>query len=142
MFNIDEAESFAPDGGDGSDPLHAVLHVALASGDCPPPVASLIVEWARRDPIDAMVDARLLLRALKKDDGVDLDRKDVSKAARRAYADWTRDYSEAEAVANADRLAGVLTDWADAVLDEAIIDLREISGQRFGRVVASAGKRI
>lgn len=132
---LDEAASFVTANGDGSDPLHAVLHAALASGDCPPPVGALIVEWAGRDPIDAMVDARLLLRALT-DEGVDLDRKDVSKAARRAYADWTRDYSEAEAVANADRLAVVLTDWADAVLDEAIIDLREIAGRRQIRAVA------
>lgn len=135
MSAFDETASFTAANGDGSDPLHTVLHAALASGDCPPPVASLIVEWARRDPIDAMVDARLLLLALK-DDDVDLNRKDVSKAARRAYADWTRDYSEAEAVANADRLAVVLTDWADAVLDEAIIDLREISGRRQERAVA------
>lgn len=98
--------------------LHPVLHNALASGDCPPPVAGLIRDWGERDPVDAMSDARLVASALRGQ--TDLDRPEVSTVARRAYADFLRDYPGVESQVYADKLANVLTDWADTVLQEAI----------------------
>lgn len=102
---------------DGSTPLHRVLHDALAG--CEPRVAAVIRDWAHRDPVDAMMDARLLKRALT-DQAAKIDQLDVSHAARRAHADWMRDFSADQRDAQAVKLDQVMTEWADAVLDEAI----------------------
>ena len=99
--------------------LHPVLHAALASGACSPAVAAAIRDWGERDPIDAMVDARLLAKALRGDAGL-VDRPDTSRVARRAYLDWMRDFAQDERVSNAEQLAKILTEWADTVLHEAI----------------------
>lgn len=100
--------------------LHPVLHAALAAGDCSPHVAALIRDWGERDPIDAMQDARLLAQAFKASDAATVTLPDVSRVARRAYRDFMRHYGEAERIGNAEKLATVLTEWADAVLQEAI----------------------
>jgi hypothetical protein len=102
---------------DGSDALHPVLHAAL--GDVPPPVAALIRDWSHRDAVTAMLDARLLRQALTSAEA-DMLRPEVSPVARRAFADWIRDYNEVERVANADKLAAVMTEWADTVLEETL----------------------
>ena len=104
-------------------PAHPVLKAALTSGSCPPAVAELIRDWGERDPVDAMHDARLLLRAIR--DGDDLDRTDVSRAARRAHHDFTKHYSMVEGVAYASRLADVLTEWADVVLAEMVAEVEQ-----------------
>lgn len=102
---------------DGSTPMHRVLHDKLA--DCHPAVAALIRDWGHRDPIDAMQDARLLVQAFA-GETAKLNAPEVSHCARRAYADWTRDYTADQRDLQAVQLAETMTEWADAVLHEVI----------------------
>jgi len=103
---------------DGSSPIHPVLKAAM-NPDCPQAVAALLVDWSHRDAIDAMLDARLLKQAFETP-GMDMATPEVSFGARRAFADWIRDFNHDERVGNAEKLVNICTEWADTVLNEAI----------------------
>lgn len=94
---------------------HPILSAYLKRAKENAPERAVIRSWSRRDPVDAALDARLLLQRLKRDGPMvqlDGDRFEVI----RTHRDWTSRYSPAVYLLAAERLATLMDQWADAVL--------------------------
>lgn len=98
---------------------HPVLADHLKNAKDNAPERAVIRSWSRRDPVDAALDARLLLQRLKRDGPkVQLDRDRFEVV--RTHKDWTTRYSPAVYLLAGERLTAVMDRWADAVLAEII----------------------
>lgn len=99
--------------------LHPILADHLKRTKDSAPERPVVRSWSRRDPVDAALDARLLLQRLKRDGpNVQLDRDRFEVV--RTHKDWTSRYSPAVYLLAAERLTIVMDRWADAVLAEII----------------------
>lgn len=97
--------------------MHPILADHLKRTKASAPEQPVVRSWSRRDPVDAALDARLLLQRLKRDGpNVQLDRDRFEVV--RTHKDWTSRYSPAVYLLAAERLTIVMDRWADAVLAE------------------------
>ena len=109
--------------------LHPVLKAHLDGAKDNAPERTVIRSWSRRDPVDAALDARLLLQRLKRDGPMvqlDGDRFEVV----RTHKDWTSRYSPAVYLLAGERLAAVMDRWADAVLADIIEPITQTTKRR------------
>lgn len=103
-----------------NDELPRVLAERLAAVPAGAIEREIVISWARRDPVDAAMDASVLLHRLK----LDGDQIRVSPDLRRHVIEvqraWTRDHPPGVYLPAAERLLEHMNTWADAVIQEAI----------------------
>lgn len=105
---------------DGVQPIHPILKHAIQDPLTPPEVRAVLVELQTLDPVDAALEARLLLRALREDELDEDSRVAKRQALRWAFHDWRTTLPPPGRLMSAERLAQVCDEWADAELAEII----------------------
>lgn len=104
-----------------ASPLHPLLAEFIsASADDHDPVVQVVRSWGRRDPVDAALDARLLWQRLRRDGDAVTIEAPVRFLVIRVHQDWTSRLEPAAYLHAAERLAELMTRWADAVLLDLI----------------------
>lgn len=100
--------------------LHPVLDGYLASAPKDDPVSPVVRLWGQRDPVDAALDAGLLVQRLRNDPPGHELREPIRFSVSQVQREWTRRYDPPTYLSAADRLREILQTWADAVLTDLI----------------------
>lgn len=105
---------------DGLRPIHPVLKYAIQDPTTPPEVRAVIVDLQTLDPVDAALEARLFVKALRTDDLAEESLVAQRQALRRAFHDWKQTLPPLQRMMSAEKLAEVCNEWADADLAEVL----------------------
>jgi hypothetical protein len=103
-----------------NDELPGVLQARLASSPAAGIERDVIVAWSRRDPVDAAMDASVLLQRLKLDGPRVTASHDLRSHVTAVHRAWTAAHAPGVYLPAAERLLEHMNAWADAVIDEAI----------------------
>lgn len=121
MFSsIADSATLAHHSLDGLGPIHPVLKNAIQDPTTPPEVRSIIVDLQGLDPVDAALEARLFVKALRTDDLAEESLVAQRQALRRAFHDWKQTLPPMQRMMSAEKLAEVCNEWADADLAEVL----------------------
>lgn len=105
---------------DGLPPIHPVLKYAIQDPTTPPEVRAVIVDLQALDPVDAALETRLFVKALRTDDLAEESLVAQRQALRRAFHDWKQTLPPLQRMMSAEKLAEVCNEWADADLAEVL----------------------
>lgn len=103
-----------------NDRLHPVLDRALCSIALDAPERPIIERWARRDPVDAAMDADLVWRRLVHDGATSPFDPSARAEVAAVQKEWTARYPAAVYLPAAERLLSVMNAWADSIITDAI----------------------
>lgn len=105
-----------------NDTLPPVLAARLAAL---PPTAierDVVLAWSTRDPVDAAMDAGVLLQRLRFDGPVIKASACLRRGVTDVHRSWTATYPPGVYLAAAERLVDHMNEWADSVIADAIAD--------------------